>query len=419
MTPHRSEIESEELRKLNELLHAIVPANPFYTKKLNANPGNFASLRDFSERVPFTTKQEIVEDQAAHPPYGTNLTFPVQRYTRFTQTSATTGQPIRWLDTSESWDWMVELWVEVFRAAGVGRADRVFFAFSFGPFIGFWLAFDSAQRLGCLCLPGGGMSSTARLQTILDNGATVLCCTPTYALRLAEVAKQERIDLGRSRVKVLIVAGEPGGSIAATRTAIARAWNGARVFDHHGMTEIGPVTYEHPERPCALAVMESGYIAEVIDPKTDREVEAGAIGELVLTNLGRTASPLLRYRTGDLVKKSYIDNKLVLDGGILGRLDDMLIVRGTNIYPSAVEEIVRRFAQVAEYRVEVRQAGPLNELALTIEPTADCRDAAALARQLENALRAAFLLRVPVTCVPAGSLPRFEMKANRWVTVAR
>src|SRR5262249_37894170 len=155
---------------------------------------SIASLADFKARVPFTVKQELVADQAACPPFGTNLTYPLDQYTRFSQTSGTSGAPLRWLDTTATWSWMVDNWVDVFRVSGVGSQDRVFFAFSFGPFLGFWTAFEAAGRLGCLCIPGGGLSSSARLRSMLDNQATVLCCTPTYALRLAEIAAQDGID---------------------------------------------------------------------------------------------------------------------------------------------------------------------------------------------------------------------------------
>jgi len=427
-TNNRAAIEADQLRQLNALFEAVYSANRFYCRKLEdtgwlavglAHNG-FASFDEFKEVVPFTTKQELVDDQSAHPPYGTNLTFPLGRYTRYSQTSGTAGTPLRWLDTAESWDWMVRNWVHVYKAAGVTGADRVFFAFGFGPFIGFWLAFEAAQRIGSLCIPGGGMSSTARLRAILDNEATILCCTPTYALRLAEVAMQDGIDLQRARVKTLIVAGEAGGSIASVRATISNAWNGARVFDHHGMTEVGPVTHEWPDRPGFLAVIESGYIAEVIDPKSGREVEAGATGELVLTTSGRTGSPVIRYRTGDLAKKTYLRggdglDHLAFDGGILGRADDMVIIRGVNIHPAAVEGIVRSFAEIAEYRVEVRSREALPELFIAIEPSASDVDGPQLARKLEAALNAAFLLRIPVQAVSPGTLPRFEMKAKRWV----
>lgn len=398
--------EADSLSRLRELVAAIVPANPFYTGKL-AGIGSIESLEDFRLRVPFTLKNELVADQEANPPYGTNLTFPLERYTRFCQTSATsTGQPLRWLDTPESWQWMLSNWRRVYEASGVTAADRVFFAFSFGPFLGFWTAFDAAEQIGCLCIPGGGIRSAARLKLILDTGATVLCCTPTYALHLAEVAAEERIDLARSQVRAIIVAGEPGGSIEATRQRIESLWPGARVFDHHGMTEIGPVTYPCPARAGVLHVIESSYFAEVID------------GELVLTNFGRTGSPLIRYRTGDHVRPAQPGvcacgaTDMALEGGILSRADDMVVVRGVNVFPGAVEQILRAAGGVAEYRVHVASNRSLVELEIEVEPEGESD---ALAHRLESALRDALALRIPVTVVERGVLPRFEMKARRWV----
>ena len=226
------------LARLRELLATVLRDNPFYSAKLRG-AGPDADLAT----LPFTLKQELIDDQVAHPPYGSNLTYPIERYTRFCQTSATTtGTPMRWLDTPESWDWMIGNWTRVYQAAGVAARDRIFFAFSFGPFLGFWVGFEAATCVGCLAIPGGGMRSAARLRTIVETSATVLCCTPTYAIRLAEVAAEENIDLGVSSVRTLIVAGEPGGSVPATRRHISKLWRGARVVDHHGMTEIGPVS---------------------------------------------------------------------------------------------------------------------------------------------------------------------------------
>lgn len=421
--PKRRIIEQRQSDSLRALLRALTPANPFYTAKYDVAhaPGKVSHLGDFYASFPFTTKAELAADQAANPPYGTNLTFPLERYPRCHQTSGTSGAPLRWLDTQESWDWMADNWQTILRAAGVARADTIFFAFSFGPFLGFWLAFEAAVRLGCRCLPGGGMSSAARLRAILDHRATVLCCTPTYALHLAEVAAAERVPLADSPVKTLIVAGEPGGSIPSTRARLESLWPGARVFDHHGMTETGPVTYECPIKPRVLHVLESAYIAEIIHPETGAQLATGETGELVLTTLGRLGSPLLRYRTGDLVRAALDTvcecgrSELALEGGILGRTDDMVCVRGVNIYPSAVEEILRAQGGVAEYQVQVDTASTLPEIALKVEPLPAVPDTAALARQLEGALQTAFNLRIPVAVVPQGSLPRFEMKAQRWV----
>jgi phenylacetate-CoA ligase len=422
--PNREAIATEQLEQLRSLVTELFPANKFYSNKLNSVGITFdiASLEDFSKRFPFTTKAELVQDQLAHPPFGTNLTYPLERYTRFHQTSGTTGTPLRWLDTPESWDVMVESWAKILRAAGARAGDRVYFAFSFGPFIGFWLAFESAARLGCLCIPGGGLSSAARLRAIIDNGVDILCCTPTYAMRLAEVAHEEKIDLKSGRVRVLVVAGEPGGSIPTVRTRLEELWPGAKIFDHHGMTEVGPVTYECPKRPAVLHVLESVFYAEVVDPTTGRTVAPGAIGELVLTTLGRIGSPMLRYRTGDLVKWQFSDKpcacgscEIALEGGILGRTDDMVVVRGVNVYPSAVDEIVRGHDDVLEYQVELSVDRAMPEISLQIEPSPRCRDVAGLVRDLERSFETAMALRVPITTVPSGTLPRFEMKSRRWI----
>jgi len=404
------------MAKLRDLFSAI-QGNPFYSSKLRGvHPdAPLASL-------PFTLKQELIDDQTAHPPYGSNLTYSLDRYTRFCQTSATTtGTPMRWLDTPESWDWMVGNWSRVYQAARVGARDRIFFAFSFGPFLGFWVGFDAATRMGALAIPGGGMRSAARLRTIIETSATVLCCTPTYAIRLAEVAAEENIDLGASAVRVLIVAGEPGGSVPATRRHLAKLWHGARVIDHHGMTEIGPVSYGCPEHPGVLHVIEDSYIAEVIDPVTGQPVPRGTTGELVLTNLGRLGSPLIRYRTSDMVQAASGERcvcgstDLALDGGILGRTDDMLVVRGVNVYPSAVDNILRGFEAVTEYRVEIQNHRTLPELSIQVEADPANTQDSILTHRLEAALTNAFALRIPVSLVPSGSLPRFEMKARRWV----
>lgn len=422
--PGRAAIAEEQLEQLRSLVTELFPANKFYSSKLNAVGITFdiASLEDFSARFPFTTKSELVQDQLTNPPFGTNLTYPLERYTRFHQTSGTTGTPLRWLDTPESWEVMIESWAEIFRAASARAGDRAYFAFSFGPFIGFWLAFESAARLGCLCVPGGGLSSAARLQAIVDNGIDIVCCTPTYALRLAETATDSKVELKPAKVRLLIVAGEPGGSIPTVRARLEQLWPGTRVFDHHGMTEVGPVTYECPRQPGILHVLESAFYAEVIDPATGRTIEPGGTGELVLTTLRRVGSPLLRYRTGDLVKLRNSQgpcacgrNEMALEGGILGRTDDMVVVRGVNVYPSAVDEIVRGHDDVIEYQVELSVDRAMPEISLQIEPSPRCRDVAGLVRNLERSFENALSLRVPITTVPSGTLPRFEMKSRRWV----
>ncbi|MBI5759537.1 MAG: AMP-binding protein, partial [Planctomycetales bacterium] len=300
-----SDLEGLQICKLQRLLSEVIPANRFWSAKLAAvgvKPGDIRSLDDL-QKLPFTTKSELVADQQTHPPYGSNLTYDVARYVRLHQTSGTTGAPLRWLDTVESWNWTLDCWRQLFDLMDLRPDDRLFFPFSFGPFLGFWAGFEGAARRGNFCLAGGGLSSQARLQLMLDNAITVVCCTPTYALRLAEVAAEQRIDLANSPVKRILVAGEPGGNVPATRSRIETAW-GACVVDHWGMTELGPLAIEAAQSPSTLTVLETECIAEIIDPQTLVPVPAGTEGELVITNLGRIGSPLIRYRTGDLVKSA-------------------------------------------------------------------------------------------------------------------
>jgi phenylacetate-CoA ligase len=411
-------LEDLQTRRLHALLQAVAGSNKFYKAKFKAaglKPADLAAAPLAS--LPFTTKQELIADQMRHPPFGTNLTQPLGEFTRFHQTSGSTGHPMRWLDTPESWDGIVRNWSSIYHAAGLKTKDRVCFAFSFGPFLGFWSAFEAAARYGAMCFPAGGLSTSARLRFMLDNGITVVCCTPTYALRMGEVAAEERVNISLSPVRLLIVAGEPGGSVPVTRARIEEMW-GARCIDHYGMTEIGPTSFEC-EKTRRMHVIGNEYIAECVDPKTEQPAADGEVGELVITGLGRQASPLIRYRTGDLVKMSRAApcscgrSFVSLEGGILGRADDMLLIRGVNVYPSAIEDIIRRVPGIAEYRVEVLRVRAMHELKITIEPGQD-ESASALTKKLIAEFDRALGLRVSVD-VAAESLPRFEMKARRWV----
>ncbi|HET6324171.1 MAG TPA: AMP-binding protein [Planctomycetaceae bacterium] len=417
--PTREQLRQQQAERLRKLVAAVTPTNPFWTKKFAAagcRPERLQTLADLAN-FPTTQKKELVEDQLATPPYGTNLSEPVSRFNRLHQTSGTTSAPLRWLDTPASWDWVSSCWRQIFEITRTTADDAVAFPFSFGPFLGFWAAFDAASRMGALCLPAGGLTSQARLQMIRDNRATVICCTPTYALRLAEVAEEEQIDLASSAVRSIIVAGEPGGSVPSLRSAIEKAW-GARVFDHWGMTEVGPLAVECPENPDGLHVLETECIAEILDPASQRPVPAGSQGELVITNLGRTGSPLFRYRTGDLVVADTNPcpcgrHFLRLKGGILGRLDDMVTIRGNNVFPSSIEGILREFAEIAEYRIDVETHRAMQHIKITIEPQAGT-PAEALVEKVGRTIRDRLHFQAEVVDAPPGALPRFELKSRRF-----
>ena len=396
----QSAIKDLQLAKLQSGLKEVLATNPFWRARLHDVRG----WDDF-ERLPLTTKADLVADQAANPPFGTNLTYPVDSYVRLHQTSGSSGEvPLRWLDTAESWDWWLRIWAEhVYPAAGVTSADRVFLAFSFGPFIGFWSAFGGAERLGALVISGGAMTSEQRARTVVDLGATVLLSTPTYALRLAEVANEIGVDLSAAGIRTTIHAGEPGASIPATRAAIEAAYS-ATAFDHTGMTELGPTGHSCTARD-GIHLVESEFIFEVMPD-----------GELVATNLGRWGMPLIRYRTGDRVEVSHEPCScgspfLKIVGGIQGRADDMFTVRGVNLFPSQVEDIVRRHPGVVEFAIEHRRERQMDEVTLLVEGSV-------AVERLEAELRQALGVRIECRIVAAGTLPRSELKSRRTLRIS-
>ncbi len=435
----RAGIESLQKERLRTLLETVIDRNEFWKVRFEAAGLSERDVQgidslDALARLPLTTKHDLVADQTAHPPYGTNLTRgehePLDsalpnRFTRLHQTSGTTtGRPMRWLDTPRNWNWFLECWEQIYRIVGVTSDDRFCFPFSFGPFIGFWAAFEGACQLNQLCLAGGGMSSQARVQLIEDNSATIICCTPTYALRMAEVAESEGRSLADSPVRMLIVAGEPGGSLPAVRDRIESAW-GARVFDHWGMTEIGALAVECQEGRGGLHVLETECIAEILDPDDGQPVESDGNGrrhgELVLTNLGRLDSPLIRYRTGDLVT---VDPEpcpcgrrlLRVDGGILGRVDDMITIRGNNVFPSSIEAIIREFPDVCEFRIDVDTVRAMQRVRTQLEPANDLPEdgATQLLEEIGGRIKDRLNFNAELSLVEPNSLPRFELKGRRF-----
>jgi len=409
-------MRGSQLERLGAGIDALLKSNRFYRARLHR-----VSTWDDFEQLPLTTKAELMADQQANPPFGTNLTLPIEHYSRLHQTSGTSGTtPLRWLDTAESWDWWTRIWAEhIYRSAGTQPNDRVFFAFSFGPFIGFWSAFSGAERLGALVIPGGAMTTEQRLHTMLELRATVLCSTPTYAIRLAEAAAAAGIDLAASDIRLTIHAGEPGASVPATRDLIERSF-GARCFDHTGMTELGPTGVSCDARD-GVHLIESEFVFEVRDDGGAIHVipETGTItGELVATNLGRWGSPLIRYRTGDRVELTREPcscgspfAKMV--GGIRGRVDDMFTVRGVNLYPSQVEDLVRRHTSIGEFRIEVRSVRGMEEVTILCECEGD--DGESTVSRLAADLRVALGARIECRPVAIGTLPRSDLKSRRLI----
>ena len=405
----RERLEHYQLDQLNQLLSAVLPANQFYAEKLGKLDGPLDSLKDLS-RLALTTKQELV-DQADEAGIAPNRTFPIDRYARLHRTSGTRGRPLAVLDTTADWRWWIDAWQYVLDVAEVTANDRAMLAFSFGPFIGFWSANDALVERGALVIPGGGMPTDTRLETLTQYGVTVVCCTPTYALRMIEAANAQDISLVNSSVRILIVAGEPGGSIPVVRQRIENGW-GARVVDHGGATEVGPWGVADATGT-GLHVIESHFLAEFISVERNEPAAEGELSELVLTTLGRHGSPVIRYQTGDLVRPVWNHERssrfVLLDGGIVGRTDDMMIIRGVNVFPSSIEAIIREFAELEEFRATAHRDGEMDSLRIEVE------DPQNEPRRIAERLLLRLGVRVAVVSVPVGSLPRFEAKSRRFV----
>jgi len=415
----RKALEALQIEKLCSMLEQIYGRNRFYTDKLDAagiHPDSIQTLDDL-KRLPLTSKSELVQAQSDALPFGSNTTFEESAYSRFHQTSGTTGTPLRVLDTPESWDWWGRCWGHVLAGAGLTENDRMFVPFSFGPFIGFWAAVEGAQKINALMIPGGGRDSLQRLHLMKELGATAMCCTPTYALRLAEVAQESSFDLSEIPLRTLIHAGEPGANVPATKVRIESVWN-AKCYDHAGASEIGAHSFECEVQPNGTHVTESEFIVEVLNPETLEPVPAGEQGELIITNLGRIGYPVIRYRSGDLVvlnqQKCTCGRSFArFEGGVIGRADDMVVVRGVNIFPSAVENLVRQCESVEEFRITVTTDREMGNLAIELELSKNANPESAR-KTVDQTIQNGLSLRPEITLVPSGSLPRFEMKAKRF-----
>ena len=413
----RADMRRLQARKLREQVAHARAHSPFYRRKL-AGAKPIKTLDDL-RRLPFTTKDELKENQAAKPPWGDVLAVPFAAVLRIHMTSATTGRPLAFLDTADDWYGFYHSYARALHAFGVRPADMVMAAFSYGPWIGYWSGFYAAQDLGCLVFPAGGLSTDQRIDALLTWPITVLGCTPSYALFLAEQAAKKGIDLAKdTKVRITWHTGEPGASIPATKARIEQAF-GARAYDLPGLTEVAAWGFECDAGAGLVHVNEDYCLAEVLD-EAGEPVKPGERGELVFTSLYRKAMPVIRYRTRDVVQVA--DRRcpcgrtlLALEGGVLARLDDMKKVRGIIVYPRRVEELVRPFAGVDEFQIVFQRREGLDEIVVRIDPSPSLsrRECDGLCSQLGDALRVGLGIRVAVEATEPGALPRWDHKARR------
>lgn len=423
----RDQLKALQLRKLQRLCGWAYAKSPFHRRRWEAagfHPDQLKTLDDL-RRIPFMTREEWMEAQMAQPLFGDLTAADHDLAVRYHLTSGTSGRtPIRVLDGMKDWEWIAEMWCYGFWAFGVRPSDVVFFAFGYGSFIGFWGAHYCCEKIGALVIPGGAATTEGRIKTIVEMGVTTVCSTPTYALRLWQTASDMGIDLARdSKVNKLIVSGEPAGSIPAVKRQLEQAW-GAKVGDTAGMTEIGTIMiFECSHQPGGTHIIEDHFIEEALDHETGEPVPYDEKAERVVTSFGRGFIPLIRYKTKDLVVRVPYHRCTcgrtgdLYEGGIQGRWDDMKLIRGTNVYPRAVESIVREHDAVDEFQILITREGVRDEITIRAElkpgreaewPQLQQRLAGDLAEAHEG-------LRFNVELAEPNSLPRFELKAKRLV----
>jgi phenylacetate-CoA ligase len=420
-------LEALQLRRLQEAIRYACEWSPFYRSRMakhGVTPEHILSLEDFFKKFPVTRRDDLERDQLDNPPFGTRLALPLDSALRYHSTSGTTGKPpVRAFDTERDWLWGADAWAASLYNFGVRPSDVVMVAFGYGSFIGFWGAHYAFEKIGCRVHPTGSMDTKTRIQMILDLKVTVLCCTPSYAIRMLHVANEEGIDLGtRSVLSKIVVAGEPGASIASTRQIIEKGFD-ARLGDFMGTTETAGIIAGTCSKLCGgLHINQDRFLTEVVDPVSLAPVGYGNRGMMLVTPLVKEAMPLFRYATNDIVvmeRGQFCSCGRTLDlfmGGILGRFDDMVKVRGVQLTPQMLEEIVRNFSEVEEFFTTVENRSGLDTLVIKLELKLSQTPGVEqdIIHKVKQQVKKNLGLSPEVNIEPYNSLPRFELKARRF-----
>jgi len=415
-----------QLKKFREIFTWAYEHSRFYRKlygDAGLEPGDIKTYDDI-RRVPKVEKSMMREVQGPGKdpfPYGDILSVPLEEVTEYHQTSGTTGQPVYQADTWQDWEWGAEAFAYALYAQGYRNTDRLFLPFGYNIFIAFWGAHYAAEKLGCEVIPGGVLNTEARILKMQELRATAMGATPTYVLGMAETARKIGIDPPKDLfIRKITVAGEPGGSIPATRKRMEEAW-GAKVYDQVGSTEIGHWGWECRQQ-AGLHVNEALFLVEIEDVDTGEPITGpGKRGKMVVTTFNRLAQPCIRFDVKDLIQwnsqpcdcgRTY----RLLEGGLMGRADDITKVKGVLLSPAAIEEVVRAIPQLGdEYYVVVTKKGDIDDITLKVEILPEhAGDADAIRTTLTDQLRLKTNLGYHIEFHEFGSLPRSQAKTRRF-----
>lgn len=401
---------------------------PFYRQHWDAHgfhPGQVRSFDDFTKRCPIITKSMLVADQAEHPPFGSYLGIPREEICRIHGSSGTSGVPTMYGVARSDWEHAREIFALTHWASGVRPTDTVHFAFPFGMFFGGWAMLYAAESVGATVLPMGAADTRRHVEMIYKMGCTVIEATPSYMLHMAEVAREMGHDPATSSLRIFLSGGEPGGSIPSTRRLLLDTWGLQTVCDAGTTSEMFPfVTNAECSEMNGMHVYNDEVWTEIVHPDDPASpVPEGEVGNIVYTHLWRVSQPMIRFSSKD---RSYLTSEPCACGrtyprmprGLLGRADDMLVIRGANIFPSAIEHALRGVEGLGpEFRIRVTRRGAMDEVSVEAEVgpsfSSEEKDRAGLRQRAAEELKHRCVIRIPVTLVEAGTFERASGKSRR------
>jgi phenylacetate-CoA ligase len=414
----REDMEALQLRRLQDMVDRVYYNVPFYRAKLQAigfMPGDVKHLSDLS-KLPFTTKQDLRDNY----PFGL-FAIPMSEVVRVHASSGTTGKPTVVGYSRKDLDTWAETTARCLYMANTDRSGVVQVSYGYGLFTGGLGLHGGAERIGASVIPMSGGNTEKQLMLMEDFGVTALACTPSYALHLAESREKAGMDLGNFKIKYGVFGAEPWSE--RMRKQIEDQW-GIKAYDIYGLSEVmGPGVANDCDARVGLHIHEDHYYPEIIDPVTEEALPDGEKGELVFTTFTKEAFPLLRYRTRDIstLHREACDcgRTLVRMEKITGRTDDMLIIRGVNVFPTQVESVLLEFGETAPYyQLIVEREGTLDRLTIEVElsPALFSDTITGLAnteRRIRNRLDSVLGISADIKLVEPGNVPRYEGKSKR------
>ncbi|MDP2936486.1 MAG: AMP-binding protein [Dehalococcoidia bacterium] len=419
----REKLDERHLRQIQKLITFAYENAVFYRElydKAGIKPEDIRSWDDFYRRVPFTDKPDFMNEQTNRPPFAVEA-LPREHAHVSLMTSGTTGVPMRMVYTRYDEVAAGDLYPTIWWDAGIRPGDSFYFCFAFGPWAGLWAAFWGCKRFGGIICSGSGFSTEERIKQIMSFRPSVVLGTPTYLLHMADVAQKMGVDLRQSGVKLLSGGGEPGFNIPVTRQVLMEKW-GAKIGDIYGLGETVTAACECGANSGGVHLHEWNFHGYAADQDTGMPVPEGQIGEHIITCYRRLGQVFIKYRTHDLVQMQYhFDHGCgwtwaFLPGSVLGRTDYMIVIRGMNIFPTAIENLLGQVAGASHhYEIHITRVGGMDRVAVKVEAKEDvpAEFRAAVAKAATDVYRSNISLGIDVEVLAPGSLPRYELKSKR------